>query len=440
MVSLYSANGDFNKIQYHLINNNNMKKLIYPKLALLAVFFMAILLMQVNSLYAQEEREDDPRTWKYFRINARTSDDSVFYKLQEELVIEPKLESFAVTINVQDPNPINQSVIIGDETSPDALRYSFSQLSKPIQDGLVNWTGTNKINLNPRKLNYGSVFLDAIKKIKLKELIAPPQKKREIVNTTAYINPYLQVFGGEALGIPIKRGFGFSFYTGTPYSGPLETDKIGGNFHLLGASVGVSTRIKEFVIKRAAGSTAGENQSTFGNYNNLFTPKLGLEVSYVVPFGNFFQVGYFTVLDSGDYDPPLKIRVNGDTTYMQNHVIVDDSYFNWEFRYPFRTFGSTRAKFYVASYLGEYHIGFSGREMRLAGSVFDVRVNATFGNKRNWQLLAETMISDIGEGFSLTAFAFGPSVRLTKTPSGSFGVVTVMLNARFKIGDFYEER
>jgi hypothetical protein len=417
-----------------------MKKLIYPKLALLAVFLIAVLFMQANTLYAQEEREDDPRTWKYFRINARTTDDSIFYMLQEELVIEPKLESYAVTVNIQDPNTQNQSVIIGDETSPDALRYSFSQLSKSTQDGLINWTGTNKVNLNPRKLNYGSVFLDAIKKIKLKELIAPPQKTREIVNTTHYINPYLQIFGGDALGIPIKRGFGFSFYMGTPYTGPLETDKVGGNFHLLGAAVGVSTRIKELVIKRSQGSTLGEGSSEFGSYNNLFTPKLGLEVSYVIPFGNFFQVGYYTVLDSGDSDPPLKVPVKGDTTFMKNHVVINEDFFNWEFRYPFRTFGSTRAKVYVAGYMGEYHAGFLGREMRLAGSVFDVRINFTFGDKRNFQILAETMISDIGEGFSLTAFAFGPSIRLTKTPSGAFGVVTVMLNARFKIGDFYEEK
>ena len=34
-----------------------MKKFIYPKLALLAVFLIAVLIMQANSLYAQEERE-----------------------------------------------------------------------------------------------------------------------------------------------------------------------------------------------------------------------------------------------------------------------------------------------------------------------------------------------------------------------------------------------
>ncbi len=400
--------------------------------------FCSILLLRVSDIFAQEEREDDPRTWKYFRINARTQDDSVFIKLQDELLIEPKLESYAITVNIVDPQV--QSVIIGDETSPDAPRFAWSQLSKETQEKLINWTGTNKINLREAKLDYGSVFLRVIKKIKIKELIAPPKKVREIVNTTAYQNPYLQVFGGDPLGIPLKRGFGFSFYSGTPYSGPLETDKVGANFHLLGASIGVSTRIKELVLKHQGGATAGEQESKFGKYNNLFTPKLGLDVSYVIPFGNFFQVGYYTVLDSGDYDPPLRVRVEGDTTYMPNSVIVDESFFNWEFRYPFRALGSTRAKVYVARYLGETHIGFAAREMRFAGSVFDLRINATLAGRRNFQLLIETLISDVGEGFSLTGFAFGPSIRLTKTPSGSFGVVTVMINGRFKIGDYFEEK
>jgi hypothetical protein len=123
------------------------------------------------------------------------------------------------------------------------------------------------------------------------------------------------------------------------------------------------------------------------------------------------------------------------------NLVLEGTYFNWEFRYPFRTFGSTRAKIYVARYLGEWHVGWTAREMRIAGAIFDARLNFMVkGESRNFQVLYETLVSDIGEGFSNTAFAFGPSIRLGKMASGGFGVLTVMLNIRFKIGDFYDER
>lgn len=406
---------------------------------LVIVFSLFFALSFLNNAFAQE-REDNPKTWKYFKILARATDDSIFIKLQDDLLIDPKIESYAIVINIMDAQPVNQYVVIGDESSPDAMRYAWSQLSKPVQEGLINWTGTNKENLNKKKLNYGSVFLDVIKKIKVKELIAPPQKEREIKNTTAYINPYLQAFGGEPLGIPLKRSFGFSFFLGTPYSGPLETDVVGANFHLLGASVGISTRIKELVYQRSAGNDVGKS-SQMANYNNIFAPKLGLQISYVIPFGNFFEVGYYTVIDTGDYDPPISVYGNDDVNgvLMPNNVL-NGSYTNFEFRYPFRTFGSTRAKVYAARYLGETHFGFSGREMRLAGSVFDVRIDAMLSGTRNYQFLIEAFVSNIGEGFSLSSFAIGPSIRLGKTKWGNFGALVVLVNARFKIGDYYEEK
>lgn len=421
---------------------NKIKKLIsiFP----LILVFMSLFLTQES--YSQEERDDNPRTWKYFRILARAQDDSIFIKLQDDLLIDPKFESYVVTVDIRDPQPINQIVVIGDEASPDAQRFAWDQLSKPVQEGLVNWVGSNKENLNKKRLNYGSVFTDVISKIRVKELIAPPSRQREISSTQAYINPYFQIFGGEALGIPIKGSFGFSFSLGTPYSGPLESEMVSGFFHLLGASVGVNTRIKELTRRRASRDTTtetGGSSFSFADYNNVFTPNLGLEATYVIPFGNFFQVGLYTVLDSGKYDPPIQIinqelSTATDTVFMPNNV-VSGSYFNWEFRYPFRTFGSTRAKVYVARYLGETHIGFVGREMRLAGSTFDTRINATLAGIRNFQILVETMISGVGEGFSLTGFAFGPSVRLGKKSDGNFGALTILLNARLKVGDYFDE-
>lgn len=420
---------------------NFNKKLCF--LALLAVTIMSFICTTNN--YAQEEREDNPRTWKYFRILARAQDDSIFVILQDDLLIDPKLESYTLTINILDPQPINQYVVIGDEYSPDALRYAWDQLSDKVREGLINWVGSNKENLNKKKLNYGSVFLDVFKKIKIKELIAPPSKVREIKNTTAYINPYLQVFGGEPVGIPLKQSFGFSFSTGSPYSGPLESELVSGYFHLLGASVGVNTRIKELTRRRASRSPEDKSESSFAfkDYNNIFGPNLGIEVRYVIPFGNFFEFGIYSVLDTGSYDPPVPIvneETLPDTTYMPN-LVIEGTYFNWEFRYPFRTFGSTRAKIYVASYLGEWHVGWTAREMRIAGATFDARLNFMVkGEDRNFQVLYETLVSDIGEGFSNTAFAFGPSIRLGKMASGNFGVLTVMLNIRFKIGDFFDEK
>jgi hypothetical protein len=420
---------------------NFNKKLCF--LTLLAVMILSFISTTNN--YAQEEREDNPRTWKYFRILARAQDDSIFIILQDDLLIDPKLESYTFTVNILDLQPINQYVVIGDEYSPDALRYAWDQLSERVQEGLINWVGSNKENLNKKKLNYGSVFLDVFKKIKIKELVAPPSKVREIKNTTAYINPYLQIFGGEPVGIPLKRSFGFSFSTGTPYSGPLESELVSGYFNLLGAAIGINTRIKELTRRRASRSPEDKSESSFAfkDYNNIFGPNLGIEVKYVIPFGNFFEFGIYSVLDSGSYDPPIPIvneETLPDTTYMPN-LVIDGTYFNWEFRYPFRTFGSTRAKIYVARYLNEWHVGWTAREMRIAGAIFDARLNFMVkGEKRNFQVLYETLISDIGEGFSNTAFAFGPSIRLGKMASGSFGVLTVMMNIRFKIGDFFDER
>lgn len=390
-----------------------------------------------------KEDENDRSSWSHFRIDGKTEDDRKFREIQTVLGIEPPLGTITLSFNLTDPKL--QMVTVGDENDPTAKQYPASQVPDSILMFMVQWKGINKNNLSKVGYNYASVFIEAIKKVKLAEFLAPPKREIEIVNTVAYINQYLNFFGGDPLGIPIKRGFGFSFRLGTPYSGPLETDMIGASFHMLGASVGVTTRIKEFVRKHAGGATKDEKDSRFANYNNIFTPKLGMEINYVLPFGNFLQVGYYTSIDSGDYDPPLLVKNNAEDSsstyrFMPNNVIVSNSFVNWEFRYPLRVFRSTRSKIYIAKYLGEFHAGFVGRELTLANSIFDVRINATFGStKRNFQLLLEAYISSIGEGFSLSSFAIGPSVRLTKSPDGKLGAVTILVNARLKIGDFFDD-
>ena len=61
---------------------NFNKKLCF--LALLAVAIMSFICTTNN--YAQEEREDNPRTWKYFRILARAQDDSIFIMMQIKIL------------------------------------------------------------------------------------------------------------------------------------------------------------------------------------------------------------------------------------------------------------------------------------------------------------------------------------------------------------------
>lgn len=90
----------------------------------------------------------NPTAWNYFRILARTEEDTIFSILQDELGINPKLESYSLIVNVSDFNPLNQFVVIGDESDPLAQRWAWSQLSKKVQNGLKNWTKSNKQNFS----------------------------------------------------------------------------------------------------------------------------------------------------------------------------------------------------------------------------------------------------------------------------------------------------
>ena len=53
-----------------------MKKIIANLLLVL------LLLILVSCSAVQQDSQNDPRTWKYFRILASTKDDSLFVKLQ----------------------------------------------------------------------------------------------------------------------------------------------------------------------------------------------------------------------------------------------------------------------------------------------------------------------------------------------------------------------
>ena len=114
---------------------------------------------------------------------------------------------------------------------------------------------------------------------------------------------------------------------------------------------------------------------------------------------------------------------------------IQGSYFNWELRYPFSFLGSTRGKVYFAKYLNELHIGYTGRELSLAGSTFDFRFDAMFNSKiRNNQYVFDVLIQKIAESWGFSAFAMGPAVILSKTDKGSFGITSIFVNIRLKVG------
>jgi len=80
----------------------------------------------------------------YFTIRAYVSDDELFARLQDDLEIEPKLESYTITVNISDQEELNQYIVIGDEADPSSLRFSWSQLSLTSQRDLLSYKGPNR--------------------------------------------------------------------------------------------------------------------------------------------------------------------------------------------------------------------------------------------------------------------------------------------------------
>lgn len=256
-----------------------------------------------------------------------------------------------------------------------------------------------------------------------------------------YVNPYFQAFGGEPMGIPFAYGTGVGLTAGfgTPYSGPMETDFVKTGLHFLLFDVSVTSRVKEFVLKYSANTNKSEDfrNTWLGNWNNLFAPHLGMEFAAEIPF---VRVSYFATIDTLQdiTDNPVIVRNEVTGEPMRNNVVRGE-YFNFEVRTSNLIFyNSTRAKFYFAKMFGEYHLGYTGREMKIDDFVFDFRIDATFPGKRDFQLLTELYLDSPWPGFANKSFGLGPSIRMGKTPSNNFGLISAFINARFKIGDFFD--
>jgi len=386
-----------------------MRKLNYLiLLPLLTIVFVPALLSQ-----------DDEEPINYFQMEPL--DDSLFIYIQEQLYIDPPDPKAEIVVDVRDAN--NQTISIK------GALYPFLALDPETRAKIITYPF--KLNLE-ETINYGSVFTRVIDKLRFDKILSPPTVF-QISSTLGYINPFLIMMGGERFGIPIKADIGLSVGFGTPYSGALETNFAEIDFHILGVKLGYFSSVDAFVEIK-----------DYDNQNNLFVTE-GYVISYVIPFGNFFEIGYLNSTEPFTETQILKyttqtvnqknIVYNPDGTIKYQPYLLQGSYVNWELRYPVKILGSTRGRFYSAMFIDELHFGYEGRELALAGSVFDFRFDAMVNSPvRQPRYVCDILVQRIFDYWAFSTIALGPSFILGTTNSGSFGMTSIFFNLRIKVG------
>ncbi len=116
------------------------------------------------------------RVGVYFTILASVLESELFGRVQDELAIEPRLESYSIIVNITDPEEQNQYIVIGDETDPTSPRYWWSQLSMSTQKELLAYQGPNR-----KEHEYVSKFINEVKFFYDK---SGNLTKREVYNTS----------------------------------------------------------------------------------------------------------------------------------------------------------------------------------------------------------------------------------------------------------------
>ncbi|MCB9250474.1 MAG: hypothetical protein H6613_18990 [Ignavibacteriales bacterium] len=375
-----------------------MKKII-PLLLLILTF--------TNQNYVIAQDEEEPILF----YQMEPLDDSLFISIQENLFIDPPDPKAEIIVDLRDSK--NRTIEVKSRI------YPLLALSEEIRARIITYPF--KINLQDN-ITYTTVFTEVFDKMRFNKIFEPPTKY-QISSQLGYVNPYLQLFGGERFGIPIKKDIGISMGLGTPYSGPQETDLVEANFHILGFRFGMFGVIDAFTKLKDK-----------NNHNNIYGAQ-GFQVGYVIPFGNFFEISYHKV-NTELTEQAVALRMQDEVVeYGYKPLIMKDSYLNYELRYPVRFMGSTRSKFYAAKYLNEWHIGFTGRELSLAGSTFDLRFDAMpKSDVRNPQYVLDIMVQRVMESWGFSAFSLGPSAVFSKTDEGKFGVLSLFVNFRIKVG------
>ncbi|HLG31540.1 MAG TPA: hypothetical protein VI362_00745, partial [Ignavibacteriaceae bacterium] len=356
------------------------------------------------NIFSQEDEEPV----RYYQMDPL--DDSLFIKIQLAYFIDPPDPKAEIVVDLRDQN--NQTISIK------GALYPFLALSPELRAQVINFPF--KINLE-ETINYGSVFTRVISKLRFDKILNTPTIF-QISPTLGYINPFLQLMGGERFGFAIRKDFGISFGLGTTYSGALETNYYEVNLHLLGVKGGVVSNDDTFI----------EHKSK-NNHNNIYFDR-SWQVTYTIPFGNFFEFGYFETVGKYSDTKIKKYRDDNivfaeDSTVLYQPYLVSGTYYNWEFRYPFKVLESTRSRFYVAKFLDEIHIGYAGRELSIVGNVFDLRFDAMVSSKhRQPQYIIDVMIQKVFDYWAYSAIAIGPSVILGTTDEDKFGFTSAFFN------------
>ncbi len=377
--------------------------------------FLFLVLVNFDYLYAQEEEEPV----LYYQMEPL--DDSLFIHIQEALFIDP-------------PDPKAEIVVDLRQTTDQTISvkgslYPLLALKPETRARIITYPF--KLNLE-ETINYGSLFTRVINKLRFNNILNPPTVF-QISPTLGYINPYVQIMGGERFGIPLKKDIGISIGFGTPYSGALETNFTEVNFHILGAKAGVFLSVDAMVELKGS-----------ENHNNLYITN-GLQITYTIPFGNFFEIGYLnsskefskTFLEKYKTNTVNKdnIVLNPDGTIKYQPYLLQGGFLNWELRYPVKVLGALRGKFYFARFVGELHAGYTGRELTLAGSVFDLRMDYMFNSPiRQNQFVIDISVQKIFDYWAYSSIAIGPSAIVGRLKSGGIGLTSMFLNLRVKIG------
>jgi hypothetical protein len=113
---------------------------------LLSISFVILLFAVSLSCSQKYTKEDSPKNWKYFNIYASSEDNIIFVHLQDDLGISPKMERYVLTVNLLNKNDLY--ITIGGEQNSSAKKFPWSGLRKSVQQGLLNWTGSNKEKLD----------------------------------------------------------------------------------------------------------------------------------------------------------------------------------------------------------------------------------------------------------------------------------------------------